>query len=61
MCDIGLTVVIIIIIGQAVNPTGKINSHKPKGTSMESNSVKKGNQKALNCQVYDIEKCFDSL
>ena len=25
------------------------------------NSVKKGNQKALDCQVYDIEKCFDLL
>ena len=25
------------------------------------NSVKKGTEKALDCQVYDIAKCFDSL
>ena len=25
------------------------------------NSVKKGNEKALDFQVYDIEKCFDAL
>ena len=25
------------------------------------NSIKKNNQKAIDCQIYDIEKCFDSL
>ena len=33
-----------IIISQTANPTGKANSHEPKGTSRENNPVRKGKQ-----------------